>query len=180
MLDTGKWIKKRMNNKQLQVELNASELIQVSSQKLLGVTIDHKLSFDDHIDELSNKLCQGIAVLRRIKSFLPLEQVKAYYDIMIKQTMLYASNIRGICRGVFVPRSEVYALILTPTREQTVMNCLRDWIGFHFTSRSVKVNICVQVHKRINGHSPGYMSDLLVLNSDINDRNNRNSPLNIT
>ena len=32
MLDTGKWIKKRMNNKQLQVELNASELIQVSSQ----------------------------------------------------------------------------------------------------------------------------------------------------
>jgi len=35
------------------------------------------------------------------------------------------------------------------------------------------------VDKRINGHSPGYMSDLLVLNSDINDRNNRNSPLNL-
>ena len=43
----------------------------------------------------------------------------------------------------------------------------------------VKVNICVQVHKRINGRSPGYMSDLLVLNSDINERNNRNSSLNL-
>ena len=41
------------------------------------------------------------------------------------------------------------------------------------------MNICVQVHKRINGRSPGYMSDLLVLNSDINDRNNRNNSLNL-
>ena len=37
-----------MNNQQLQVKLNATELKQVSSQKLLGVAIDHKLSFDDH------------------------------------------------------------------------------------------------------------------------------------
>jgi len=127
MLDTGKWFKKRMNNQQLQVELNATELIQVSSQKLLGqlgVTIDHKLSFDDHIEELCNKLCQGIAVLsRRIKSFLPLEHVKAYYNIMIRQTVLYASNVRSACSGwefaggFSSPRSEVNALSLTPTRD---------------------------------------------------------------
>ena len=42
------------------------------------------------------------------------------------------------------------------------------------------MNICVQVHKRINVRSPGYMSDLLVFNSDIlNERNNRNSSLNL-
>ena len=43
----------------------------------------------------------------------------------------------------------------------------------------MKVDIFVEVHKHINGHSPGYMSDLLVLNSDINDQNNRNSSLNL-
>ena len=48
MLVTGKWIEKRMNKQQLQVSLNATELKQVSLQKLLGVTIDHKLSFDEH------------------------------------------------------------------------------------------------------------------------------------
>ena len=37
----------------------------------------------------------------------------------------------------------------------------------------------VEAHKHINGHSPGYMSDLLVLNSDINIQNNRNSSLNL-
>ena len=67
MLATGKWIEKRMNNQQLQVKLNTTELKQVSSQKLLGVTIDQRLSFDDHIDELCNKLCQRIAVVRKMK-----------------------------------------------------------------------------------------------------------------
>ena len=32
-----------------------------------------------------------------------------------------------------------------------------DWLPLHL---EVKVNICVQVHKRINVRSPGYMSDL--------------------
>ena len=41
------------------------------------------------------------------------------------------------------------------------------------------MHIFVDVHKHINGHSPGYMSDLLVLNSDINNQNNRNSSLNL-
>ena len=68
----------------------------------------------------------------------------------------------GICREFFVSRGEdVHALSLTPTRKQTVMNCSRDWIGFDPLHLEVKVNICVQVHKRINVRSPGYMSDLL-------------------
>ena len=132
---------KKKNNQQLQVKLNTIELKQVSSQKLLGVIIGQKLSFDDHINELCNKLCQRIAVLSKIKGFLPLEQRKAFYNPMIKQTMLYASNQYspraplGIYRGFFVSRSEVHALSLTPTRQQTVMNCLRDWIGFPCTWR---------------------------------------------
>ena len=40
------------------------------------------------------------------------------------------------------------------------------------------MDIFAEVHKHINGHSPGYMSDLLVLNSDIYNQNNWNSSLN--
>ena len=43
-----------------------------------------------------------------------------------------------------------------------------NWLPLHV---EVKVNICIQVHNRINGHSPSYTNDLLVLNSDTNDRN---------
>ena len=97
MLATGKWIEERMRNQQLQVKLNTIELKQVGSKKLLADTIDQKLSFDDHIDEFCNKLCQRVVAVSKIKWFLPLEQRKAFYNAMIKQTILYASNVWSAC-----------------------------------------------------------------------------------
>ena len=88
MLATNKWTEKRMNNQQLPA--NATEL---------------KLSFDDHIDKLCNKLCQRIPMLRRICVYGPLAPL-------------------GICIRFFVSRSKVHTLSLTPTGEQTVLNYL--------------------------------------------------------
>ena len=168
MLATGKWIE----------EKNATVLKQVSSQKLLGVTIDQKLSFDDHIDKLCNKLCQRIAVLSKIKRFLPLEQRKAFYNAMIKQTTLYAFNVWSACfignlQSVFRLQKRSARIILdADMRANSDEQFTRlDWLPLHL---EVKVNICVQVHKRINLRSPGYISDLLV-----NERNNRNDSLNL-
>ena len=95
----------------------------------LGCSFFLATALTDHIDELREKLYQRIAVLSRIKRFLPLEQRKAYYNVMIKQTIMYASTVwsacsLGMCRGFFVSRSEVHALSLTPTRSQTVFNYL--------------------------------------------------------
>ena len=164
-------------------EKNATVLKQLSSQKLLGVTIDQKLSFDDHIDKLCNKLCQRIAVLSKIKRFLHLEQRKAFYNAMIKQTMLYASNVWSACfignlQSVFRLQKRSARIILdADMRANSDAPFTRlDCLPLHL---EVKVNIFVQVHKRINVRSLGYMSDLLVSNSDINERNNRNDSLNL-
>ncbi len=64
MLATGKWLDKIPGHQPLQLKFNATELIQVNSQKLLGVTIESKLSFDEHINNLCRKLFQRIALLK--------------------------------------------------------------------------------------------------------------------
>ena len=132
---TGKWIEKRMNKQLLQIKLNTTELKQVNSQKILGATIDHKLPFDDYIDELcNNKLCQQIVVFSRIKRFLALEQRKAY-DNDCKRCFM---SPLGICRGFFVSRSEV------PTSGTNSVKLLvkLNWLPLHL---EVKVSICIQV-----------------------------------
>ena len=88
MLVTGKRLVKKMEHSTLQLHLKSSELNQVHSHKLLGVTIDSQLSFDQHVDGLCKKLAQRVAVLRKIRRSLPLDQRKLYYNAMIKQTML--------------------------------------------------------------------------------------------
>ena len=82
---------------QLLLKINGKRLEQVTSQKLLGVIIDDKLSFDDHIEELYKKISQRIAVLKKIRCFMPLEQRMLYYNSMIKQVMLYGSSIWTSC-----------------------------------------------------------------------------------
>ena len=51
-----------------------------------------------------------------------------------------------------------------------------NWLPVHL---EVKINILIQVYKRINGQSPSYMNDLLVPNSEINVRNSRYGSVNL-
>jgi len=57
-LVTGKRLVNKMDHSTLQLHLKSSELNQVHSHKLLGVTIDSQLSFDQHVDGLCKKLAQ--------------------------------------------------------------------------------------------------------------------------
>ena len=97
LLVTGKRIPCKLDNCSLELKLVNSDIEQVDSQKLLGVTIDKHLSFDVHVEELCKKLSQRIAVLRKIRRFIPIEQRILYYNAMIKQVMLYGSTIWSNC-----------------------------------------------------------------------------------
>ena len=97
MLICGKRLGKKLSDRQLQVQVNHTELEQVHTHTLLGVKIDDKLSFNEHIEDLCKTLSQRIAVLKKIKSFLPLEQRILYYNVMIKQIMLYGSIAWSSC-----------------------------------------------------------------------------------
>ena len=96
---------------------------------------------------------------------------------MIKQTMLYASNVWSACstgnlQRIFRLQKRSARIILDGDMRANSDELLTrlDWLPLHL---EVKVIICLQM-KRINVRSPGYMSDLLV-----NERNNRNNSLNL-
>ena len=72
-LVTGKRMPCKLDNSSLELKLVNSDIEQVDSQKLLGVTIEKHLSFDAHVEELCKKLSQRIAVLRKIRRFIPIE-----------------------------------------------------------------------------------------------------------
>ena len=87
MLVMGKLLVKKIEQSSLQLHLNSTEPEQVDSYKLLGVTIDSQLTFDQ----------ERIAVLWKIRRLLPLDQRKLSYNGTVKQTMLYASTVWASC-----------------------------------------------------------------------------------
>ena len=171
-----------MEQSTLQLQVNSTELEQMNSHKLLGVTIDSQLTFDQHVENLCTKLSQRIAVLRKIRRFLPLDQRKLYYNAMIKQTMPYASTVWTSCsvenmQKVFKLQKRVARVILGADTKANSVQLFKklDWVPFF---HEAKANRLSMVYKRLSGDCPSYMSQMLIRN-DIKERPSRHGLLNL-
>lgn len=63
--------------------------------KHLGLVIDSKLSWVDHVDELCKRLCSAIFALRRIKSISTVEALKISYHSLFESHIRYGIQLWG-------------------------------------------------------------------------------------
>ena len=80
--------------------LNINQIKVDKSQKvvLLGLTIDNRLTFKDHVDMLCSTANYKLHALRRIRKYLTLEKTKLLYNAFINSQFNYASVIWMFCR----------------------------------------------------------------------------------
>jgi hypothetical protein len=140
-------------------------LQQTSSVKLLGVTLDNKLNFHDHIANLGRKVGQQVAVLNRLKRLIPFESKIRLYNSFILSYLNYCSTVWHFCRKsdsnkleklneralrtVFQDRSSNYETLLNQAKKTTLYNRrLQD--------------IAVLIYKAHN-QSPQYINQLFEL-----------------
>ena len=70
-----------------------STIIPITSHlEMFGVNIDDQLKFDNHVSEVSKKVSQQIAVLRRMKRMLPFEMRRDLYLSFIAPHFNYCSE----------------------------------------------------------------------------------------
>ena len=71
---TGKRCVANINGSDIDVIVNGKQLSNVDCATLVGVEIDSKLSFNEHIENVCTKLVSRIAILRKIRACLPIKQ----------------------------------------------------------------------------------------------------------
>ena len=64
----------------------------VEEMELLGVTVDNKLKFEGQIKKICRKVSQQIAVLKRMKKFLPLKLRENLYRAFIAPHFNYCAE----------------------------------------------------------------------------------------
>ena len=149
----------------------------VDSTTLLGLVIDKLLSFDGHIEKVCKKLASRIAVLRKIRAYLPLNQRLQHYNAIIRPVMSYASTIWGTSNMILLNR----ILKLQKRAARTIMFADRQapsvalfnklsWIPFY---EQCKIDKCAIFYKRIHNNLPSYLGDCIILNNVRNSRNTR-------
>ena len=71
------------------------KIIECKSKKYLGLMVDNKLKFDNHIDYIRKKVCKRIGALYRSKSLLPLHYRKMFVNALMLPQFDYLDIIYG-------------------------------------------------------------------------------------
>ena len=73
-----------------QVIFSETVIKEVKSTKFLGITIDNKLSWKYHIDNVCKTVSRNIGIINRVKQFLPLSVM---YSLRYIQLLFYHTLI---------------------------------------------------------------------------------------
>ena len=100
----------------VQVKLGAAEIENSSSEKLLGVTIDAKLSFEKHIEQIYAKARAKLKALARIAPFMNIKKKKVLIKTFFMAQFSYCPLI-----WMFHSRKLWWMM--------KMMNCFCDMVG---------------------------------------------------
>ena len=83
--------KKTKDDSSLDIKLYETKISEAKTEKLLGIILDNSLSWKDQINETKRKIHSKLAILRRIKKYLPSHIRQAFYNYHILPVMEYCN-----------------------------------------------------------------------------------------
>ena len=105
----------------LDIKIRESILTEVSTVKLLGVTLNENVTFKNHVNKVSSKQSKSAGVMRRLYCQLPVNLMVKLYYYLVYSYLTYALLTWGRSRrtimllrlGVLTGGHGNYSLIIT-------------------------------------------------------------------
>lgn len=88
----------KKNNSPIRLKINSAFIEESEEVTLLGITIDNKLRFQKHIDNLCHTANLKLKALRRIRKYLTVDKAKLLCNAFINSQFNYAPLIWMFCR----------------------------------------------------------------------------------
>ena len=83
------------NSESSEIKIGNHIIKEVSEAKFLGVTIDKKLTWIPHIENIRKKLTSANGIIRRIRHFIPKKQFKSIYFSLFESHITYCISVWG-------------------------------------------------------------------------------------
>ena len=153
-----------------------------SNEKILGIIVDDKLSWDAHIYKLLKKCNSYLFLLSRIKQFLSISSRKLFYNAYILPHFDYCCVVWGNCTSVLeesIVRFQKRAarLILDVCDVNTPSESLFKKLKWMTFPERVIYQKAILMYKTMNKLAPDYLRIPIKLTSDIHSKNLRSSNL---
>jgi hypothetical protein len=77
--------------------MNDKPVTRYSSFPCLGVELDERMSWENHIDTICGKVGYGIGIIKRVKPFVPSETLQDLYNSLVLPYFDYCSSLWDNC-----------------------------------------------------------------------------------
>ncbi len=81
------------NSDNFEVKINDHSIIKKSSIKILGVTFDEFLKFDEHINNRVLKVSKFIKKISKLRHFIPADSLNLMYKVLIQPQIIYGCEV---------------------------------------------------------------------------------------
>ncbi len=151
----------KLDSTHVSVICDNTELENVNSNKLLDVIIDKNLIWKFHIDKTAKSICHNIAILRRIRKYLPHQTRMTFYKSYIQPHIDYCNTVWGQSphvNRIHILQKMVLRLIMN------VPNLTHSAPLFHQSAvmpiqSRVKFRTVITLYKSLNRLTPDYMKN---------------------
>lgn len=152
---------KMANLSELEIQINGDSIENVHSYKLLGVTIDENLNWDEQVNKVCKIISSKISLLNKIKIFLPTHIRQLFYNAYILPYIDYCSSVWGNLSKNNSDRIDK----LQKRAARIILDCDMSvpsefmfsslkWLSF---INRVKYQKCILMYKIISNQTPDYL-----------------------
>ena len=172
-------INRKVNVDDIVLTINNSIIEKVESIMYLGIQIDDKLNFNDHIKYTLNKISKQIGFLKRSCWNLSKKYKILVFKSIIEPLFIYCPTIFFIMKDSQLAKLQILQnkamrfILRKPfdTHIQDMLNCL-NWLSI---KQLIYFHTMKFIYKIINGLLPDYLKNLITYNFENHDRNLRNN-----
>ena len=143
-----------------------SSVIKTTHHKHLGLILDEKLNFKEHLKEKISKAYKGIAVLRKLQNFIPRNSLLTIYKSFIRPHLDYGDiiyhqpNNGSLCQKIESVQYEA-ALAITGAIHGTSQTKLYNELGIESMKLSPWFRRLCYFFKIQSSGLPQYLNDLI-------------------
>ena len=161
--------KDNANDEDISLSMNGEILTKVNVAKYLGILIDDKLKWKDHIDAINLKLSKGIGLLAKIRHYVPKESLRSLYFTFIHSHIDYNLLNWGMASLATLSATEVkikkaIRIISFKRRNHQSLPLFKE-LSILPLNKSIELKYAKFMWKLMNNHLPKSLSSNFNRNS---------------
>ena len=155
--------KGRSDNTNIEVEIGYEKISSTLSVKLLGVHIDDKLTFNEHINKICKSARNQLNAMIRLKSFLGLKEKEVSVNSFTYSNFNYCPLVWMLSYKISIGKIE-------SLHKRALRFLLSDYVSSceQLLEKSGKCNmnirrlsfLCIETYKTLNDLSPSFMKEI--------------------